>query len=196
MSRREATIRRETSETDVSVGLKLDGTGASTIETGIGFFDHMLIQVAVHGLLDLNVRAIGDRHVDNHHTVEDVGLILGEALCCATGERTCIRRYGSSIVPMDESLALVAIDLSGRSGCWIEAPSADKIGSFDAELIEEFFVGFSRGGRLTLHARILRGGNRHHMAEALFKAFGRALDDATAIDRRRDGVPSSKGSLS
>lgn len=195
MNDRDAAVRRETSETDVSVDLMLDGTGTHSIETGIGFLDHMLAQVAVQGLFDLNVRSVGDRHVDDHHTVEDVGLAFGQAVHDATGARTGIRRYGTSIVPMDESLALISIDLSGRSGCWVEAPLTGRIGMFDAELVEEFFVGFARGGRLTLHARILAGMNRHHMAEALFKAFGRALDEATGLDARRDSVASSKGTL-
>ena len=196
MSNRQATVRRKTTETDVNVDLMLDGDGTHSIETGMGFFDHMLSQFAVQGLFSLNVRAEGDRHIDDHHTVEDVGFVLGGALCDATGERTGIRRYGTAIVPMDESLALVALDLSGRSGCWVETPVTGRVGTFDAELIEEFFAAFARGGRLTVHARILAGSNRHHMAEALFKAFGRALDEATAIDSRRVGVPSSKGALS
>ncbi len=195
MSDREAAISRRTNETDISLGLRLDGTGQPSVRTGIGFLDHMLTLFAVHGLFDLDLRVEGDREVDDHHTVEDVGIALGEAVSEALGERSGIRRYGAFTVPMDESLALVALDLSGRGGCWVETPFAGKIGAFDAELIEEFFVGFSRGGRLTLHARILAGKNRHHMAEALFKAFGRALDEAIAIDPRRDGVPSSKGSL-
>lgn len=195
MNDREATVKRETSETNVNVDLKLDGTGAYSIQTGIGFLDHMLTQVAVQGVFDLSIRAVGDRHVDDHHTVEDVGLSLGQALSEATGDRAGIRRYGESIVPMDESLALVVVDLSGRSGCWVEAPLKGLIGTFDAELVEEFFVGFSRGGRLTLHAKILSGVNRHHMAEALFKAFGRALDEATCVDVRRSSIASSKGTL-
>jgi imidazoleglycerol-phosphate dehydratase len=196
MSDREATISRRTNETDISLGLRLDGAGQLSVRTGIGFLDHMLTLFAVQGLFDLDLRVEGDREVDEHHTVEDVGIALGDAVSEALGARSGIRRYGTFTVPMDESLALVALDLSGRSGCWVEAPLTGKIGTFDAELIEEFFVGFSRGGRLTLHARILAGTNRHHMAEALFKAFGRALAEAIAIDPRRDGVPSSKGSLS
>jgi len=195
MSNREATIRKTTSETDVRLLLKLDGTGNGTIETGIGFLDHMLRQVVVQGLFDLDLRADGDRQVDDHHTVEDVGLALGEAVSDAIGERRGIRRYGTFVAPMDESLALVSIDLSGRSGCWVDAALTGPIGTFDADLVEEFLVGVARGARLTLHARILAGRNRHHMAEALFKALGRALDEATTLDPRRTGVPSSKGSL-
>lgn len=195
MNDREAKLSRKTNETEVRVRLNLDGRGESRITTGIGFLDHMLALFAVHGLFDLEVQANGDHHVDDHHTVEDVGIVLGEAIGKALGERVGIRRYAASIIPMDESLAMVALDLSGRSACQFDAPLAGKIGAFDAELIEEFFVAVSRGGDLTLHAKILVGGNRHHMAEALFKAFGRALDEATRIDPRVGGVPSSKGKL-
>ena len=197
MSNREATIRRTTNETDFEVVLKLDGDGdgEGTIATGVGLLDHLLTQFAVHGLFCLEVRATGDREVDDHHTVEDVGRALGEAISASIGERSRIGRYGTATIPMDEALALVAVDLSGRSGCWVDAPISGAIGTLDAELVEEFFVAFARGGRLTLHARILAGTNRHHMAEALFKAFGRALDEAIAIDPRRSDVPSSKGTL-
>ncbi len=195
MSKRTAAVKRKTTETDVSIDLVLDGDGTHKIETGIGFFDHMLSQVAVQGLFNLTVRAVGDLCVDDHHTVEDVGLVFGTAILDATGERVAIRRYGASIVPMDESLALVSIDLSGRSGCWVETSLTGNIGSFDTELVEEFFAAFARGGKLTLHARVLAGGNRHHMTEALFKAFGRALDEAVAVDARRGGAASSKGTL-
>jgi len=195
MSNRAATIRRTTNETDIELTVKLDGNGDGTIATGVGFLDHLLAQFAVHGLFCLDVHAAGDRYVDDHHTVEDVGLALGEALSAAVGERAGIGRYGTATIPMDESLALVAIDLSGRSGSWVDAPLSGTIGAFDAELIEEFFVAVSRGGRMTVHARILAGRNRHHMAEALFKSFGRAMDRATALDPRRAGVPSSKGCL-
>jgi imidazoleglycerol-phosphate dehydratase len=195
MSAREATIRRTTTETDIEATLRLDGNGSGTIATGVGFLDHLLTQFTVHGLFELRVCAKGDRQVDDHHTVEDVGLTLGEAIATAIDNRAGIARYGSATIPMDESLALVAIDLSGRSGCWVTAPFTGTIGAFDAELIEEFLIGVSRGGRLTLHARIFAGTNRHHMAEALFKALGRAMAQATALDPRRAGVPSSKGSL-
>jgi len=195
MSDRQTTIVRRTTETEIELSLTLDGTGIGSIDTGVGFLDHMLSQFAVHGLFDLSVRAVGDRQVDDHHTVEDVGLALGEAVAAAVGDGTGIGRYGAATIPMDESLALVVVDLSGRSGCWIDAPLSGTIGGFDAELIEEFLIGVSRGGRLTLHARILAGTNRHHMAEALFKALGRSMDRATMLDPRRVGVPSSKGSL-
>ncbi len=195
MSDREAQLSRKTTETEVRVRLNLDGRGESAINTGIGFLDHMLALFAVHGLFNLEVQANGDRHVDDHHTVEDVGIVLGEAIGKALGERRGIRRYATTILPMDETLGMVSLDLSGRSACQFDAPLAGKIGAFDAELIEEFFVAVSRGGGLALHAKILAGGNQHHMAEALFKAFGRALDEATRIDPRVGGVPSSKGKL-
>ena len=195
MSDREAQLSRKTSETEVRVRLDLDGKGDSRITTGLGFLDHMLTSFAVHGLFDLELEAKGDRNVDDHHTVEDVGIVLGEAIGKALGERRGIRRYATSILPMDETLGMVSLDLSGRSACQFDAPLAGKIGAFDAELIREFFVAVSRGGDLTLHAKILAGGNQHHAAEALFKAFGRALDEATRIDPRVGGVPSSKGKL-
>jgi len=195
MTDREADLSRKTTETDVRIRLALDGKGECTVNTRIGFFDHMLTLFAVHGLFDLEVQAEGDRHVDDHHTVEDVGIVLGEAIGKALGEKRGIRRYGTSILPMDETLAMVCLDLSGRSVCQFDAPLSGKIGTFDAELIEECFIAISHGGAFTLHAKIFYGRNRHHVAEALFKAFGRALDEATRIDPRIDGVPSSKGRL-
>ena len=195
MNNREAKAHRKTSETEVRVRLNLDGKGESKINTGVGFLDHMLASFAVHGLFDLEVEARGDRHVDDHHTVEDVGIVLGEAIDKALGERCGIRRYATTILPMDETLGLVSLDLSGRSACQFDAPLTGKIGTFDAELIEEFFNGVARGGSLTLHAKVLYGKNQHHMVEALFKAFGKALDEATQIDPRMKGVPSSKRKL-
>lgn len=195
MNVREAKLSRKTSETEVRVRLALDGKGESAINTGVGFLDHMLALFALHGLFNLEVQAKGDRHVDDHHTVEDVGIVLGEAIGKALGERRGIRRYGMSLLPMDETLGLVCLDLAGRSVCQFEAPLAGKIGTFDAELIEEFLIATSRGGAFTLHAKVLYGRNQHHMAEALFKAFGRALDEAVQLDPRMEGVPSSKGRL-
>ena len=195
MNSRTATRRRATSETDITLTLTLDGTGQATLDTGVGFLDHMLNAFARHGRFDLQVLASGDLHVDDHHTVEDVGWVLGEALSEALGDRAGIARFGSSLLPMDEALAQVAIDLSGRSLCAFDAALGGKIGGFDAELIREFFLAFSRTGGLTLHARILAGENRHHMAEALFKGLGRALDEATCLDSRIDGIASTKGSL-
>jgi len=195
MNDREAKLSRKTIETEVGVRLTLDGKGEYKVNTGVGFLDHMLALFAVHGLFNLEVQAKGDRHVDDHHTVEDVGIVLGEAIGKALGERRGIRRYATSILPMDETLGLVSLDLSGRSTCQFDAPLTGKIGTFDAELIEDFFVAVSRGAAVTLHAKIFAGRNRHHAAEALFKAFGRALDEATQIDPRIEGVPSSKGKL-
>jgi imidazoleglycerol-phosphate dehydratase len=195
MNARKAEVSRKTSETEVRVRLSLDGKGESVINTRIGFLDHMLASFAVHGRFNLEVQAKGDLHVDNHHTVEDVGIVLGKAIGKALEERHGIRRYGTSILPMDETLGMVSLDLSDRSLCQFDTPLTGKIGTFDAELIEEFFIAISRGGAFTLHAKILAGRNQHHMAEALFKAFGRALDAATQIDPKIEGAPSSKGTL-
>jgi len=195
MTNRTATIRRTTSETDIEITLNLDGAGKSTIDTGVGFFDHMLAAFARHGQFDLQIHANGDLDVDSHHTVEDVGWVLGQAVCEALGDRGGIARYGSSLLPMDEALAMVVLDLSGRSLCAFDAPLDGRIGSFDAELVREFFLAFSRSGALTLHARMLSGSNRHHMAEALFKGLGRTLDEASTRDPRINGAASTKGVL-
>ena len=193
---RTATIARRTRETEIALTLALDGQGQHAIATGAGFLDHMLSHVAVHGLVDLSIQAKGDTQVDDHHTVEDVGIALGQALQQALGERAGIRRYGDAIVPMDEALALVAIDVSGRSVlAWdVEFPS-EQIGSFASELVEEFFQALAREGRLTIHVRLLAGHNAHHIAEAIFKALGRALRQAIEMDERRTGIPSTKGQL-
>jgi len=195
MNNREAKVYRKTNETEVRVRLNLDGRGQYKIKTGIGFFDHMLGLFTRHGLFNLELDVQGDRHVDDHHTVEDVGLVLGEAIGKALGEPLGIKRYAASILPMDEALVMVVLDLAGRSGCWFAAPLSGKIGSFDAELIEDFFIALSRGGNLTLHVKVFYGRNPPHMAEARFKAFGRALDEATQIDPRIGSVPSTKGTL-
>lgn len=193
---RTATIERRTKETEIALTLDLDGQGQYTIATGVPFLDHMLSHVAVHGLIDLAIQAKGDTQVDDHHTVEDVGIVLGQALQQALGERRGIGRYGDAIVPMDEALALVTIDISGRSvlGWSVELP-AERIGGFASELVEEFFQALAREGRLTIHVRMLAGCNAHHMAEAIFKALGRALRQAVEIDERRSGIPSTKGRL-
>lgn len=193
---RVATVERATAETSVSVSLALDGAGAADVSTGVGFFDHMLVLLAHHSLMDVTVRAQGDTHVDDHHTVEDVGIALGQALLQALGPRSGIRRYGHAITPMDEALALVALDLSGRPTLAFDAafPSA-KIGTFDTELVREFFNALAVNSRMTLHVRVLAGVNSHHIAEAVFKGFGHALRDAIAADPRRSGIPSTKGSL-
>ena len=193
---RQAEITRRTQETDITVRLDLDGLGRHEIATGVPFLDHMLSQVAVHGLLDLAIHAQGDLAVDDHHTVEDVGILLGQALRQALGEAQGVARYGHAIVPMDEALALVALDLSGRSwlACELSFPQPT-IGRFDAQLVEEFLRALAMNARVTLHARLLAGRNSHHIAEAVFKALGRALAMAVAADPRRLGVPSSKGVL-
>jgi imidazoleglycerol-phosphate dehydratase len=193
---RSAKIERATHETQVSIELVLDGTGQHAISTGVGFLDHMLTHVAVHGLFDLSVQAQGDLHVDVHHTVEDVALVLGAAFDQALGERKGIVRMGSFYVPMDETLAFAAIDLSGRPYCVVQAEwGAAPLGGIPTSLFAHFFESFSVTSRSNLHARVLYGRDDHHKAEALFKAFARALDLATQLDPRRVSVPSTKGTL-
>lgn len=194
---RKASVRRGTSETALSVELSLDGTGTHDNQTGVGFFDHMLDQLAQHALLDLRVRAEGDLHIDDHHTVEDVGIALGRALAEALGDKRGIRRYGACLLPMDEALVQAALDLSGRPFLvWtVEFPSA-KIGTFDSELVREFFTAVAMNARLTLHVKCLEGANSHHIAEACFKAVAQALRTAVEPDpRAAGGVPSTKGTL-
>jgi imidazoleglycerol-phosphate dehydratase len=189
-------IQRKTNETDVSVYLDLDGTGRADIQTGIGFYDHMLHHVAHHGLFDLTVHAAGDLHVDEHHTVEDVAIAFGQALNEALGDRAGIVRMADAWVTMDEALAHVVVDLSGRPySVFHGAFDAPKIGNLGAMLVPHVFDSIAAHGRLNLHARVLYGRDDHHKAEALFKALGRALDAATRIDPRRSGVPSTKGVL-
>ena len=195
MSERRAELTRRTTETEIVLRLDLEGTGAVRLDTGIGFLDHMLTQFAVHGLIDVDIEARGDLDVDGHHTVEDVGIALGGALAQALGDRAGIRRYGAGLVPLDEALARVVVDLSGRPGCYGAVPLDGAIGTFDCELVWEFLVGFSRAGALTLHVAVLSGDNRHHIVEAVFKALGRAVDEATTVEARRGAVPSSKGRL-
>ncbi len=194
---RSATIERNTTETKITVGVSLDGQGHYDIETGVGFFDHMLEQLARHSLIDLKVRAEGDLHIDDHHTVEDVGIALGLALVQALGDYKGIRRYGSCLLPMDEALTRAALDLSRRPFLvWKVGFDADKIGTFDTELIREFFQAFAMNGGITLHVEKLDGANAHHIAESAFKAVARALRDAIEIDpRKSDAVPSTKGVL-
>ena len=194
---RTATVHRETKETRVRVSLSLDGTGQHEIETGIGFLDHMLSHIAAHGLFDLTVQAEGDLHVDTHHTVEDVALVLGQAFDEALGNRAGIVRMGSVTVPMDETLASVSVDLSGRPYCVFEAAWAGPdVGGIPVTLVQHFVESFAFTARANVHARVLYGRDDHHMAEALFKALGRALDAATRLDARRAGtVPSTKGVL-
>ena len=185
--------RRRTKETHVQVRLDLDGKGAATVSTGLPFFDHMLELVAVHGLFDLTLKASGDLEVDQHHTVEDVGLVLGGAIDEALGERRAIQRYASITMPMDECLVNVAVDLGGRPFFAHDlAPKTRIVGGFDSTLVPDFFMALTQGARITLHVTQLRGGNAHHLLEATFKAFGRTLAAASRADPRRKGLPTSK----
>ena len=194
---RTATVSRNTAETKITVTVNLDGTGKSSLSTGIGFFDHMLDQIARHGLIDLDIHAEGDLHIDGHHTVEDVGITLGQAVAKAVGDKKGLRRYGHSYVPLDEALSRVVIDFSGRPGLEMHVPfKSGMIGTFDSQLAYEFFQGFVNHAFVTLHIDNLRGDNSHHQAETVFKAFARALRMALEIDPRSVGViPSTKGSL-
>lgn len=192
-----AEIIRKTAETDISLELKLDGTGRSAIATGCGFLDHMLTLFAKHGRFDLNITCTGDTYVDDHHTTEDIGIALGQAFALALGEKRGITRYGSQILPMDESLILTAVDLSGRGylGYDLQIPS-EKVGTFDTELVEEFWLGFVRNAACTLHIRKLAGTNSHHIIEGAFKSAGRSLRQAVALDAAcGDEIPSTKGVL-
>jgi imidazoleglycerol-phosphate dehydratase len=194
---RVAEVTRITAETRITVKLNLDGTGQSRLSTGIGFFDHMLDQIARHGLIDLDIQAEGDLHIDGHHTVEDVGITLGQAVAKAVGDKKGLRRYGHAYVPLDEALSRVVIDFSGRPGLVLNiAFTSGAIGGFDTQLTHEFFQGFVNHAGVTLHVDNLRGVNAHHQAETAFKAFGRALRVALEIDQRVPGIiPSTKGSL-
>lgn len=193
---RTSELTRETRETSVSVALNLDGAGRPEIDTGVPFLDHMLTHVAVHSLFDLRVQASGDIEIDDHHTVEDIGIVLGQALAQALGDKVGIVRYGSSLLPMDEALALVALDFSGRSLLVfdVQLPAA-RVGSFDTELVIEFLRAVAHNGGITLHVKLLHGQNTHHIIEAIFKGLGRALRQAAAIDPARSGIPSTKGVL-
>ena len=193
---RTAEIRRETGETTVSLRLSLDGTGANDVQTGVGFLDHMLTLLAQHGLFDLDVTAEGDVHVDDHHTVEDVGIVLGQAVREAVGDKRGIRRYGDATVPMDETLVTAAVDLSGRA-CFVDRVPfpTEKIGTFDTQLVNEFWRAFAGNALANLHVVSHHGTNSHHLAEATFKATARALRAAVERDPRQTGVPSSKGVL-
>ena len=194
---RKAHVERNTLETRITVEVNLDGTGVSELDTGIPFLEHMLDQVARHGMLDLWIQAKGDLHIDAHHTVEDVGITLGQAFAQAVGDKKGIRRYGHAYVPLDEALSRVVIDFSGRPGLeyGVEFPRA-RIGEFDVDLFGEFFQGFVNHAKVTLHIDAIRGNNAHHIAETVFKAFGRALRMALELDPRMEGImPSTKGSL-
>jgi imidazoleglycerol-phosphate dehydratase len=194
---RSATISRTTTETDIRLTLDLDGTGRVDLATGVGFFDHMLTALARHALFDLAVQATGDLHIDDHHTVEDVGIVLGQAFAKAIGDKRGIRRYGQALVPMDEALVEAAIDISGRPLLvWSVAFPVPTIGTMDTELFEEFFRAFAHNALITLHVTAKAGRNAHHIAEACFKALARALRTATEMDPRAEGViPSTKGAL-
>ena len=194
---RTAEVSRNTAETKITVKLNLDGTGLAKLSTGIGFFDHMLDQIARHGLIDLDIHAVGDLHIDGHHTVEDVGITLGQAVAQAVGDKRGLRRYGHAYVPLDEALSRVVIDFSGRPGLAMNVPfKSGMIGAFDSQLAYEFFQGFVNHAFVTLHIDNLKGENAHHQAETVFKAFARALRMALEIDPRSvDVIPSTKGSL-
>ncbi len=195
-SSRKATVERETRETKVAVTIDLDGSGHASVSTGLGFLDHMLDLVAGHGLFDLTVDAAGDLQTGGHHTVEDIGICLGSALRQAVGDKKGINRYGSIHLPMDESLALVALDLSGRPYFAYEGgPAAASIAGFDTALVPEFFRAFVNNAGVTLHVRVLAGSDAHHVIEAVFKGFGKALGEAVALDPRVSGIPSTKGVL-
>ena len=193
---RTADYVRKARETDISLHVNLDGTGSSSIHTGIGFFDHMLDGFARHGLFDLKVNVAGDLAVDCHHTIEDTGIVLGNAIKEAVGDKKGIRRYGSCILPMDETLVLCAVDLSGRPYLVFDGEfTTDRVGYMDTEMVKEFFYAISYTAGMNLHIRVLSGGNNHHMIEAMFKAFAKALDQATVIDPRITDILSTKGSL-
>jgi len=194
---RTADVQRNTSETQIGVRINLDGTGVSVLSTGIGFFDHMLDQIARHGLIDLQIQAVGDLHIDGHHTVEDVGITLGQAFAKAVGDKKGIRRYGHAYVPLDEALSRVVIDFSGRPGLHMRVPfKSGMVGAFDTQLAYEFFQGFVNHAGVTLHIDNLHGENAHHQAETVFKAFARAVRMAIERDPRMgDVIPSTKGSL-
>ena len=193
---RSAEIIRNTSETKIKLFIDLDGSGASEVDTGIGFFDHMLISFAKHGFFDLNVKVDGDLHVDSHHTIEDTGIVLGEAIKQAAGDKKGIKRYGSFVLPMDETLILCGLDLSGRPYFDTDLSfTADRVGGFETEMVREFFYAVSYASAMNLHIRQLSGTNNHHLMEGAFKAFAKALDEATGMDPRITDVLSTKGAL-
>ena len=193
---RTAEVSRKTGETDIQIKLDLDGSGVCDIDTGVPFFDHMLNAFGRHGQFDLTVHAVGDVEVDAHHTVEDTGIVLGEAFCQALGDKAGITRFADSTIPMDETLVMTAVDISGRGQAYCDLPvPTERVGAFDTELAVEFFYAFARDAKLTLHVRELAGENGHHIIEAAFKAVGRAMRFACEMDPRVKGVPSTKGTL-
>lgn len=196
MAERKSIVNRKTSETEISITINLDGTGKAEVDTGIGFFDHMLNSFARHGMFDLKVKVNGDLYVDCHHTIEDTGIVLGQAIKEALGEKKSIKRYGSMILPMDEALVLCALDLSGRPYLSFDADfTTDRVGYFDTEMVKEFFYAISYSTGMNLHIKKLSGSNNHHVIEAMFKAFAKALDEAVTVDARIKDVLSTKGSL-
>lgn len=196
MGARAATVSRDTLETQIRVSVDLDGSGRADLASGVPFLDHMLDQIARHGLVDLDVKAEGDLHIDAHHTVEDIGITMGQAFAQAVGDKRGVRRYGHAYVPLDEALSRVVVDLSGRPGLVFEVPfTRARVGEFDVDLLIEFFQGFVNHANVTLHVDNLRGDNAHHQAETVFKAFGRALRMAVEPDPRQTGTPSTKGTL-
>ena len=196
MEKRQISTTRKTKETDIQVTLNLDGSGISHIETGIGFFDHMLEGFSKHGFFDLHMECDGDLQVDSHHTIEDCGIVLGDAIKKALGDKSGIKRFGSCILPMDETLVLSAVDLCGRPYLSFQAEfTREKVGEMETEMVKEFFYAVSYAAQMNLHIKVLDGGNNHHIIEAMFKAFAKALDEATSFDPRIAGVLSTKGSL-
>ena len=195
-SQRRTLLERRTQETSITMELNLDGKGVGDISTGVGFFDHMLMQIARHGFMDITIKAQGDIEVDCHHTVEDVGIVLGKAIAQALGDKAGITRYGSVTLPMDDALVLCAVDFSGRPYLGFDVTfSTERVGDFDTEMVEEFFRAVCVGAGLNMHIKQLAGKNNHHLVEAVFKAFGRAVDQATRVDVRIDGTLSTKGVL-
>lgn len=193
---RTAKVVRATAETDIGLSMDLDGTGAADVETGVGFFDHMLCALARHSMIDLTLRVKGDTCVDDHHTVEDTGIVMGQALREALGDKRGIRRFGDALVPLDEALVMAAVDISGRGELFWDVPiGPDKVGTFDTELGHEFFCGLARDAGMTVHLREIAGENAHHILEATFKSFARALRAAVETDPRVEGIPSTKGAL-
>jgi imidazoleglycerol-phosphate dehydratase len=191
---RRAELNRKTAETDISLKLDIDGSGNSTIDTGVGFLDHMLTLFSKHGLFNLEIKACGDLQVDAHHTVEDIGIVLGQAMKEAAGDKKSIKRYGTSTVPMDEALAMVSLDFGGRPFLVCNAAyTNERVGDMDTELVEEFYRAVSTNAGMSIHINVMYGSNNHHIVEAVFKAFGRALDEATRMDDRIEGVMSTKG---
>lgn len=196
MSNRIGTIERNTKETEISITINLDGTGKSEVHTGIGFLDHMLNSFAKHGFFDLSCEVRGDLEVDCHHTIEDVGIVLGQAISKALGDKKSIKRYGSFILPMDETLILCSMDISGRPYLYFDIPfTVERVGEYDTEMVKEFFYAISYSCGMNLHFKWFHGTNNHHLIEAAYKAFAKALDEATSIDPRIDGVLSTKGAL-